>query len=136
MPLTKKNERYMELANEFVARKTLPEFFEALGGELQAKELMTNVVSSGYNTITRNFDALIDATRADRAVVTKAVQEALFNRPYDEQQKGLADALLKGGAQRKGKPLTRKQINECLGACLDMQEAEMRNALKILFSID
>ena len=136
MPLTKRDERYMELANEFVARKTLPEFFEALGGELQTKELMTNVVSSGYNTITRNFDALIDATRADRTVVTKAVQEALFNRPYDEQQKGLVDALLKGGAQRKGKPLTRKQVNGCLKAVIELKEDEMRDALEVLFAID
>lgn len=87
MRLGKTETRYMELANEFVTRNTLSEFFGALGGELHAKELLTNRVSTGYNRMVRNFDALIDATGADRKTVTEAVQDALFNTPYDNRKR-------------------------------------------------
>lgn len=125
--------RYMELANEFVARKTLPEFFGALGGELKNKELIVNRVSTGYNTMVRNFDTLIDATGADRDVVTQAVQEALFNRPYDKQKGGLVDALAKGGAKRGDAPLKKQQIATCLEAVRRMPESEFKELLEEFF---
>lgn len=122
--------RYMELANEFVARKTLPEFFEALGGELQTKELMTNRVSTGYNRMVRNFDALIDATGADRKTVTQAVQEALFNDPYDKQKQGLVNALVKGGAKQGDTPLKKRQIATYIEATQRMPEDAFKKLLK------
>lgn len=127
--------RYMELANEFVARKTLPEFFEALGGELKNKELMTNRVSTGYNTMVRNFDALIDASGANRTSVTRAVQETLFNTPYDKQKAGLVDALLKGGAKKKdGVLLTKKHATIFIEACQRLGREDFQELMKELFS--
>lgn len=124
--------RYMELANEFVARKTLPEFVEALGGELQAKELVTNRASTGYNIMVRNFDALIDATRADRDTVTQAVQKALFETPYDKQKQGLINALIKGGAKKDDTPLKKQQIAVCLEAARRMPEDEFKELLQMI----
>lgn len=109
MRLGKTETRYMELANEFVTRNTLSEFFGALGGELHAKELLTNRVSTGYNRMVRNFDALIDATGADRKTVTEAVQDALFNTPYDKQKEGLVKSLIKGGAKKKDGTVLKKE---------------------------
>lgn len=131
--LTKQAIQYMELANEFVARKTLPEFFEALGGELKAKELVTNRVSTGYNRMVRNFDALIDATGADRNTVTQTVQKALFENRYDRQKQGLVNALIKGGAKRGDTLLNKQQIAACMEACRCMKEDEFKELLKELF---
>lgn len=125
--------RYMELANEFVARKTLPEFFGALGGELKNKELIVNRVSTGYNTMVRNFDVLIDATGADRDVVTQAVQEALFNRPYDKQKGGLVDALIKGGAKLHDTPMTKKHASVCIEACQQLTEKDFETMIHEIF---
>ncbi len=125
--------RYMELANEFITRKTLPEFFEALGGELTHKELMTNRRSTGYNTMVRNFDALIDATGADRKAVTEAVKDALFNRPYDKQKTGLVDALVKGGAKLHGTPMTKKHASVCMEACQQLTEKDFEKMIREIF---
>lgn len=57
----------------------------------------------------RNFDALIDATGADRKTVTEAVQDALFNTPYDKQKEGLVKSLIKGGAKKKDGTVLKKE---------------------------
>ena len=131
MRMGKTETRYMELANEFVARNTLPEFFEALGGQLQAKELMTNRTSTGYNRMVRNFDALIDATSADRETVTQAVQEALFNTPYDKQKEGLVQSLVKGGAKKKdGTVLKKGELGKWVQYCKDDREQQFTQKLQ------
>lgn len=121
----------MELANEFVTRNTLSEFFGALGGELHAKELLTNRVSTGYNRMVRNFDALIDATSADRETVTQAVQEALFNTPYDKQKEGLVQSLVKGGAKKKdGTVLKKGELGKWVQYCKDDREQQFTQKLQ------
>ena len=130
MRLGKTETRYMELANEFVARKTLPEFFKALGGELQTRELTVNRASTGYNRMVRNFDTLIDATQADRETVTEAVKDALFNTPYDRQKEGLVKSLLKGGAKRKdGTVLKKGELGQWIKYCVDFHEDLFKNML-------
>ena len=122
--------RYMELANEFVTRNTLSEFFGALGGELHAKELLTNRVSTGYNRMVRNFDALIDATGADRKTVTEAVQDALFNTPYDKQKEGLVKSLIKGGAKKKdGTVLKKGELGQWMKDCKECSETYFTDLL-------
>lgn len=123
MLLTSTERRYMELANEFVARKTLPDFFNAMGGELKQIELTRTRPSTGYNSMVCNYDTLIDATGADREIVTEAVQSALFNMPYNKQKEGLVDALLKGGAKKKdGTTLKKRDINGWLKDCREHSE--------------
>ena len=90
--------QYMELANEFVARKTLPEFYKAVGGKMQHPEFMNNRSSTGYNRWVRNYCKAIERTGADADKVLEAVREHLFTQSYDDQKNGLINALLQGGA--------------------------------------
>jgi len=116
---TRKQTQLMELANEFVARKTLPEFYQGLGGKMQFPEFMTNRDSTGYNTWVRNYDAVIKATGADPDKVLSEVRTHLFNERYDNQEEGLVAALEKGGAKKKnGKVLKRSELKKIVGYCL------------------
>lgn len=98
MRLTPLQTQYMELANEFVARKTLPEFYEGVGAKLQHPGFMDNRKSTGYNRWVRNFCKAIEQTGANADNVLSAVREHLFSQPYNEQKDGLVNALLQGGA--------------------------------------
>ena len=91
--LTTDQRKSMELANEFVSRNTLPDFIESLGGKLQHKELMTDRGSTGYNTMVRNYDQLIEWCGADKKSVVESVSKHLFEASYKEQMKGLIDAI-------------------------------------------
>lgn len=83
----------MELANEFVSRKTLPEFMEKLGGKLQNKILIDSRESTGYNKMVVNYDSLIDWSKADKAKVLETVKDHLINGKYDNQIEGLVKAI-------------------------------------------
>ena len=62
---------YMELANEFVARKTLPEFYKILGCPATPHpQYMQSRASTGYNRMVTNYDYVIkklglDAKKAE-----------------------------------------------------------------------
>lgn len=61
MVLTDTQRSYMELANEFVARKTLPEFYKTLGcKETPHPQYITNRNSTGYNRMVNNYDFVIN----------------------------------------------------------------------------
>ena len=116
---------YMELANEFVARKTLPEFYEGVGGKMQHPEFMSDRQSTGYNTWVRNYCKAIEQTGADADGVLAAVREHLFTQPYNEQKDGLVAALIKGGAHKAdGKKLTKGEAVKIVTRCLQNREIE------------
>jgi SPP1 gp7 family putative phage head morphogenesis protein len=83
----------MELANEFVSRKTLPEFMKKLGGKLENESLINNRESTGYNNMVINYDSLIDWSKADKARVLETVKEHLINGSYNNQMEGLVNAI-------------------------------------------
>ncbi|WP_435138886.1 phage head morphogenesis protein [Formosa sp. A9] len=85
--------RYMELANEFISRKRLPDFLKNLGGNLENKVLMNNRTNTGYNTMVRNYDALIDFVKGDRTKIINAVEKHLINENYQIQAEGLINAI-------------------------------------------
>ena len=115
----------MELANEFVARKTLPEFYEGVGGKMQHPEFMSDRQSTGYNTWVRNYCKAIEQTGADADGVLAAVREHLFTQPYNEQKDGLVAALIKGGAHKAdGKKLTKGEAVKIVTRCLQNREIE------------
>lgn len=93
MSISPLQRNFMELANEFVARNTLPEFFGALGGELVNKELTVNRNNTGYNRWVLAYQKIIDDYGLDKGKVVYLVQEHLFNERYDTQRDGLANAL-------------------------------------------
>ena len=83
----------METANEFIARNTLPEFFEALGGKLVHEEFITNRNNTGYNNWVVAYQKIIEDYGLDKARVVDLVREHLFNQPYNTQREGLINAL-------------------------------------------
>lgn len=131
MRITGKQRDFMELANEFVARKTLPEFYKACGGELQHPEFMENRDSTGYNPWVKRYDRIISETKADRIGVLESVRKYLFNEPYTNQKEGLVSALEKNGARIAGRTLQKSEINRLVSACLT-GDATLNNMIQSL----
>ena len=124
--------RFMELANEFVARKTLPEFYEGIGGKMQHREFMNNRESTGYNVMVCGYDTIIKETKADTGKVLESVKTHLFNSAYDKQKNGLVHALSTAGAKKKnGEKLTKKEIGQLVEACR-IGETTLKNMLRLL----
>lgn len=74
-------------------------------------------------------------TGVECAAVTRAVQETLFNTPYDKQKAGLVDALMKGGAKKKdGVLLTKKHATIFIEACQRLGREDFQELMKELFS--
>ncbi|MBV5348877.1 hypothetical protein JZU61_04375 [bacterium] len=115
--------RYMELANEFVARKTLPEFYTALGAkETPHPELMNNRKSTGYNDMVVNYDKAIELFGLDKAAVLVSVRKHLVNDHYRDQFDGLVDALKSQGIKRyDGKVLSINEVRDVVRCCLSSE---------------
>jgi len=133
MRLTNPQTRYMEMANEFVARKTLPEFYTRLGGKMQHPEFMENRDSTGYNDWVLHYDTIIKETGAKAEDVLTAVRKHLFEGSYDDQATGLVNALYTAGAKKKdGKTALKKtELKKLVRSCFDY-DATFKNTLKSL----
>jgi hypothetical protein len=107
---------YMELANEFVARKTLPEFYKILGCPATPHpQYMQSRASTGYNRMVTNYDYVIKKLGLDAKKVLDVVREHLYEKPYCDQKNGLIDGLAKGGIKDKhGKPLKKSVLNSLI----------------------
>lgn len=114
VPITKPQRQCMELANEFVARNTLPEFFEAMGGELINKDLMVNRNNTGYNRWVLAYQKIIEDYGLDKEKVVSLVKEHLFNEKYDTQREGLENALVIAS----GGKISTKEAIQLVGTCL------------------
>ena len=91
--MTTDQTKTMELANEFVSRKTLPEFMKKLGGKLENESLINNRKSTGYNKMVINYDTLIEWSKGDKTKVLETVKDHLINGRYDNQMEGLVKAI-------------------------------------------
>lgn len=120
--------RYMELANEFVSRKTLPDFYEAFGSKIQHPEFMSNRTSTGYNTMVNNYQKIISKTRLNSGKVVESVKKHLFEEPYNDQKTGLTNALT-GAKKADGKALKKAEINSLVKYCDQMNEANFEKYL-------
>lgn len=114
MFITKPQRQYMELANEFIARNTLPEFFEAMGGELTNKELMVTRNNTGYNRWVLAYQNIIEDYGMDKEKVVSIVKEHLFNEPYDTQREGLVNALVVASEGRMNKRTAISLVANCV----------------------
>lgn len=83
----------MELANEFVSRKTLPEFMKKLGGKLENEILTDDRKNTGYNKMVVNYDSLIKWSKSDKTKVLETVKDHLINGSYVNQMEGLVKAI-------------------------------------------
>lgn len=96
--ITTTQRRYMELANELVARHTLPEFYKTLGvDDMPFKEFITNRASTGYNRMVTRYDYVLDVLNLDKDKVYSSVRNHLFNADYTKQVEGLKQGLVDGG---------------------------------------
>ena len=119
MVLTKTERSYMELANEFVARKTLPEFYAELGcGETPQPQYIYNRASTGYNGMVNTYDSVIKKCGLDATKVLDSVRKHLYNEKYTDQVKGLKDGLVAGGLMHlDGTPAKASEINRIVSLC-------------------
>lgn len=123
--MTKLQTQYMELANEFVARKTLPEFYEGVGAKMQHPGFMDDRQSTGYNSMVRNYCNLITKTKAEPAAVLERVKKHLFEEPYDNQAEGLVKALQEHGAQKPdGRKMKLSEIKKAVKLCVEYDYSE------------
>lgn len=114
----------MELANEFVARNSLPEFYEAMGSKMQHEQFIKDRKSTGYNRMVRNYCTVIEKTGANYDGVLSDVRKHLFNESYDNQEAGLVSALLNNGAKKaNGSKLKRTEIKQILKLCRAVDES-------------
>lgn len=93
VPITSDQRKTMELANEFVARKTLPEFMKKLGGNLENKSLTNDRDNTNYNRMVRNYDQIIEWAKCDKEKVIKTVKNHLIEGRYDDQITGLVNGI-------------------------------------------
>lgn len=124
---TKMQTRFMELANEFVARHTLPEFYAKLGASsVPHPEFQTNRESTGYNKMVTNYDFVIKETGLDHAKVLASVRKHLFTGGYNDQQTGLAQALLDGGlTYADGTAVKKSDLNALLKLIRTLESGRM-----------
>ena len=132
MALTTIQRRYMELANEFVARKTLPEFYQKLGcSETPQPQFMTNRNSTGYNRMVNNYDFVIQRLGLDTDKTLAAVRESLYNKAYTKQQTGLKKGLVDGGIKHAdGSKAKNSELYGILQRCKDSSQTTVENYLK------
>lgn len=132
MALTTIQRRYMELANEFVARKTLPEFYQKLGcSETPQPQFMTNRNSTGYNRMVNNYDFVIQRLGLDADKTLTAVRESLYNKAYTKQQTGLKKGLVDGGIKHAdGSKAKNSELYGILQRCKDSSQTTVENYLK------
>lgn len=119
MHLTATQRRYMELANEFVARKTLPEFYGELGcAKTPQPQYIDNRTSTGYNGMVKAYDSVIKKCSLDTDKVLDGVRKHLYNEKYTDQVTGLKNGLIAGGLKHlDGTKAKASEITRILNLC-------------------
>ncbi len=112
----------MEMMNEFVARKTLPEFYAKLGcAKTPHPEFTTNRDSTGYNRRVLGYDFVIQKLGLDPQKVLESARKNLFALKYTEQETTALQALLDGGLDKfkgvDGKPIGKAKIKKLVAFC-------------------
>lgn len=112
----------MEMMNEFVARKTLPEFYSKLGcAETPHPQYIENRNSTGYNNRVLGYDFVIQKLGLDFEKVLQSAKKNLFSLKYTEQETTAIQALLDGGLDilkgANGKKVSKVQIKKIVSLC-------------------
>lgn len=126
----------MEMMNEFVARKTLPDFYKKMGcSTVPHPEFINNRASTGYNRRVLGYDFIISKLGLDADKVLHSAKKNLFNLKYTEQETTATQALLDGGLDKfkrlDGKPLGKAQLKKLVAMCRrGMSTTTIENFLK------
>lgn len=112
----------MEMMNEFVSRKTLSEFYRNLGAiDTPWKSFEFTRESTGYNSMVRAYDYLIDKFNLNRGEVLKLARVGLFNGNYCKQEMNAVNALMEAGLKDfkrlDKKNIGKSQVNELVKYC-------------------
>lgn len=132
MPLTRTQRSYMELANEFVARKTLPEFYAELGcGKTPQPQYIDNRTSTGYNGMVNAYDSVIKKCGLDADKVLDSVRTHLYKGKYTDQVAGLKAALTAGGLKHlDGTRAKASEITRIVSLCQMGDTTTVENYLR------
>lgn len=85
---------YMEMANEFVARKTLPELFGLIGAKSAPyKQFMISRDNCGYDDWVVRLDTALDTFGINKDSFLKQARTDLFDGNYDMQKELLANNM-------------------------------------------
>jgi hypothetical protein len=119
---TKTQTDVMEMMNEFVARKSLPEFYEILGcAKTPHPEFINNRSSTGYNRRVVGYDFVIEKLGLDKDVVLQSARKNLFALKYNEQETTAVQALVDGGLGKyigvNNKTIKISQIKKIVALC-------------------
>lgn len=135
MLLTSLQTRYMELANEYVARNTLPEFYAKLGvKDMPHKEFILTRESTNYNTMVTNYEYVVKTLDLDKGKVLSSLKKSLFENKYDEQKESLINALIDGGIKMaNGKPVKKSTLNSLMGIVKDQKNKTLYSDIKHQF---
>lgn len=129
--LTRMQTTYMELANEFTSRHTLPEFYKRLGGKLENVELQNDRKSTAYNNMVINYTTLLKYTKTPIEKAAKIIQEYLFEENYSDQKNGLVKALVLGnGKMPNGKNIKKIEATQLLSKCTSFNPTLFEEHLK------
>jgi hypothetical protein len=119
MKKTESQTKYSELANEFVARKTLSEFYAKLGcRKTPFPEFMSNRDSTGYNKMVNAYGYTIKTLNLDSSRVIETVKQHLFKERQITQKDGLVQGLIDGGLKKvDGTKFKTSDVNTLVKMC-------------------
>lgn len=122
MHITRAKTDVMEMMNEFVARKTLPDFYKKLGcATTPYPEFITNRASTGYNRFVLGYDFVITRLGLDFDKVLLSAKNNLFTLKYTEQETTALQALIDGGLDdfkgANGKKIGKMQLKKIVAMC-------------------
>ncbi len=87
---------YMECANEFVSRKTLPDFINKLGKNFSNPILTEDRASTGYNTMVKNIDYLFKKTGLEKEgleLMKKLAYDTRYNEIHKEMISNVSEMI-------------------------------------------
>ena len=127
--------RFMELANEYVARNTLPEFYRALGLPVTPYDKFIKFRdTTGYNAMVTNYDWCVSELNLDANKVLDEVRRNLYDGSYRELKAGLMKGLQAGGIKKKdGTAVKVNVLSDLLSKIkntLDEESADRERCLK------
>lgn len=116
---------YMEMMNEFVARKTLPEFYSKVGAAKTPYPIFINIrESTGYNQMVTSYDYVIKRLKLYKRKVLKSARKNLFSKGYNKQKETAVQALIDGGLNdftlTDGNKVKKSTINRIVEKCIDI----------------
>ena len=116
----------MEMMNEFVARHTLPEFYERMGvkrKDIPFPEFMTHRENTGYEPMVQAYQYIINTLGLDMGLAVQRAGFGLFYTKYALQKQTAIDALIEACIYNiktpKGKTLTNRTIESLVVASRD-----------------